>query len=157
MTIRLALAVMAMAGGCVSTSMNNAPEQTLDALHAAAARADGKAYFALFEPHAVFLGTDATERWTLEQFRAYAEPHFAKGQGWTYTPSDRNVRLSNDGRTAWFDERVTNAKYGECRGTGVLVRGSDGGWRIAQYNLSKPVPNELMDRLVELEHGDRGK
>ncbi|MCC6320728.1 MAG: nuclear transport factor 2 family protein [Phycisphaerales bacterium] len=144
-------------GGCVSTSMNNAPQKTLDALHDAAARADGEAYFALFEPCAVFLGTDATERWTLEEFRAYAEPHFAKGQGWTYKPWDRSVRLSNDGRTAWFDERVTNAKYGECRGTGVLVRGSDGGWRIAQYNLTKPVPNELMDRLVELERGDRGK
>ena len=33
---------------------------TLDALHAAAAKADGAAYFQLFAPDAVFLGTDAT-------------------------------------------------------------------------------------------------
>ena len=37
---------------------------------------------------------------------------------------------------------------GECRGSGVLVRG-ERGWRIAQYVLSLPVPNELALDLVQ--------
>ena len=41
--------------------------QTLDQLHAAAAKADGKAYFDLFAPDAVFIGTDVSERWTMDQ------------------------------------------------------------------------------------------
>jgi hypothetical protein len=119
----------------------------LDALHAAASRADGGRYFALFAPGAVFLGTDATERWSIEQFRAYAEPYFARGQGWTYFATERHVVVSAGGDVAWFDERLRNDKYGEVRGSGVLVEGPDG-WRIAQYNLALPVPNELAPDLV---------
>lgn len=122
----------------------------LDALHESASKADGTRYFGLFTPDAVFLGTDATERWTLEQFKAYANPLFAKGKGWIYTARDRHIFLNGAaGNTAWFDERLDNAKLGECRGTGVLVK-SDHGWKIAQYNLTVPVPNELMAKVVEL-------
>jgi hypothetical protein len=119
----------------------------LDALHAAAAAADGERYFALFEPQAVFLGTDATERWSLAQFRAYATPFFARGQGWTYVPTERHVFLSAAGDVAWFDERLHNDKYGEVRGSGVLLAGP-AGWRIAQYNLALPIPNELAAEFV---------
>lgn len=123
-------------------------ERALDDLHLAAARADSAAYFTLFAPDAVFLGTDARERWTIQQFRAYAEPHFAAGRGWTYVPTERHVALSPDQATAWFDERLENAKYGECRGTGVLRR-LGGAWRIVQYNLSVPVPNELLGEVAQ--------
>lgn len=122
---------------------------TLDALHAAADRADGERYFALFTDDAIFLGTDATERWTVTEFRAYAAPHFAAGQGWTYEVVDRHMFLDPVGATAWFDERLANEKYGECRGTGVL-RLVGGRWRIAQYNLTIPVPNDLASELVEM-------
>src|SRR5262245_65773011 len=47
-------------------------DTVLDGLHDAAAKADEKRYFDHFAPGAVFLGTDARERWTLEEFRAYA-------------------------------------------------------------------------------------
>ena len=136
-------------GRSVPTMSEPSPAATLDALHDAATRAEGERYFALFMPEAVFLGTDSTERWTLTEFKAYAQPIFSRGQGWAYAPSDRHVMLSADGATAWFDERVTNAKYGECRGTGVLQRGGDGQWRVAQYNLTKPVPNDLMEEFVQ--------
>jgi hypothetical protein len=119
----------------------------LDALHSAAARADG-VYFSLFAPEAVFYGTDASERWTLEEFRAYAEPIFARGQGWTYVSTERHVFLDADGDTAWFDERLENKKYGEVRGSGVLVL-REGAWLVAQYNLAFPVPNTLATDLVE--------
>lgn len=37
---------------------------------------------------------------------------------------------------------------GLCRGSGVLVRiGS--AWKIAQYNLSIPIPNRLTKQLVK--------
>ena len=129
---------------------NHAVWTVLDHLHASAAKADFDGYFALYTPNAIFLGTDGTERWTLAQFKDYTRPRFAEGKGWTYTPRDRFIFFSEDGRTAWFDEMLDNAKYGECRGSGVLVYGIDGQWRIAQYNLSKPIPNDKMEAVVEL-------
>jgi len=120
---------------------------SLDGLHRAAAEADETAYFDLFAPDAVFLGTDPAERWTREEFRAWAHPHFASGHGWTYSVVERHLELAPDLATAWFDERLSNASYGECRGTGVLRR-LDGGWKVAQYNLTIPVPNALAGELV---------
>lgn len=120
----------------------------LDAFHRAAAEADGSAYFSSFAPGAVFLGTDPTERWTIPQFRAFCDPYFERGQGWLYTPTRRFVDVSLDGTTAWFDEDLFNEKYGMTRGTGVL-RLLGGQWRIAQYSLSIPVPNDMTGDLVE--------
>lgn len=119
----------------------------LDALHDAASKADEPRYFALFADDAIFYGTDDTERWTVDQFRAYAHPYFSKGQGWTYTVADRFIDFSDDLRTAWFDERLDNAKWGRCRGSGVLVkRGKE--WKIAQYNLTTPIPNDLLPEVA---------
>ncbi|MCI0631404.1 MAG: nuclear transport factor 2 family protein, partial [Phycisphaerales bacterium] len=96
----------------------------LDELHDAASKADGKRYFALFAPDAVFLGTDATERWPIGEFRRYAQARFDTGTGWTYmlVKDKRFISVSQDGSIAWFDELLQNAKYGVCRGTGVLRR-----------------------------------
>jgi hypothetical protein len=153
------LALVALLGGCRSTPSSrnnpNAPTATdsaaemrnvatvLNSLHDAASKADGPRYFALFAPEAIFLGTDATERWTIDQFKAYAQPLFAKGRGWTYTCTFRDIviRLPD---TATFDELLTNAKYGTCRGSGSLRR-TDAGWKITQYNLSVPIPNDLLE------------
>jgi pimeloyl-ACP methyl ester carboxylesterase/ketosteroid isomerase-like protein len=120
----------------------------LDDFHLAASRADFNGYFDHFAPDGVFYGTDATERWTVDMFRAYAGPKFAEGKGWTYIPSARHIFLSAAGDTAWFDEMVTNEKYFECRGTGVLV--SIGGtWKVSQYNLVIPVPNDKAPDVVK--------
>lgn len=148
----------ALLGGCASsagvanTPAANAARQSeiatlLDGFHAAAARADGPAYFAMFAPAGVFIGTDAGERWSVAEFRAYAQPFFSKGQGWTYTPQSRSVVLGPDGRTAWFDELLNSQSYGTSRGTGVLVR-TPGGWRIAQYALTFPIPNDLAKEMT---------
>ena len=55
---------------------------------------------------------------------------------------ERNIFFSDDGRTCWFDEILNNEKYGKFRGTGVLniVMGK---WKIVQYNLLLPIPNDL--------------
>jgi len=132
-----------------TTDPKGAVQETLAKFHEAASKADGKAYFALFAPEGVFIGTDASERWNVEQFRKYAEPHFSKGKGWTYTPGKRNIDFSPAGDVAWFDEILENKHYGVCRGSGVL-RKIDGVWKISQYHLTIPVPNPLADKVVEL-------
>ncbi|MCG6872719.1 MAG: nuclear transport factor 2 family protein [Gammaproteobacteria bacterium] len=121
--------------------------EVLDRFHAAAAAADGDTYFSLFAPGGIFLGTDASERWDVAAFRAYAQPHFARGKGWTYVVKERFVHVAADADSAWFHERLDNAKLGACRGTGTLVRLAQG-WRIAQYNLSVPIPNALVEGVA---------
>ena len=136
------------------TSRARAVALVLDDFHDAASRADEPRYFAHFAPEGVFLGTDGSERWDVPAFRAYAHPHFAQGKGWTYRATARNVQLAPDGNVAWFDEVLENASYGPCRGTGVLRR-IDGRWRIAQYNLTIPIPNDLAKAVVEMIRGRR--
>jgi len=127
----------------------------LDRLNAASTAADGPAYFGLFTPDARFIGTDATERWSLSEFRAYAEPYFARGRGWTYTPTARVITVAPvDCRCiAWFDEELSNASYGQTRGSGVL-RLTDDGWKIEQYVLSFAVPNDKADAVVAVIKGE---
>lgn len=121
----------------------------LDRMHDAAARADGDSYFALYAPNARFIGTDAGEHWSLDQFRAYSDPVFARGQGWTYVPSDRTVTVSGD--VAWFDEKLSHASYGALRGSGVLRRQDAGSpWLIEQYVLSFTVPNDTARSVVDV-------
>jgi ketosteroid isomerase-like protein len=129
--------------------------KVLDDFHDAAAQADFDRYFGHFAEDAVFLGTDATERWTVEEFEAYARPYFKPGGGWTYKPHDRHLTVQKDGNTAIFDELLDNDGLGVARGSGVLVI-EDDEWKIAQYSLSIPIPNELADRVVGiLESGGR--
>ncbi len=68
----------------------------LDNLHEAASEADGERYFNLYAENAIFLGTDLTERWTIEAFKAYAQARFDQGTGWTYTPQSRHLYFSPD-------------------------------------------------------------
>jgi hypothetical protein len=112
----------------------------LDDFHLAAAQADEARYFGHFAEGAVFLGTDATERWTKAQFQAYAHPYFAKGKAWSFHATRRAITVSPDRRTAWFDEDLATPNLGPCRGSGVLVL-VDGAWKIAQYNLALTIPN----------------
>lgn len=127
----------------------------LDRLNAASTAADSDAYFALFAPDARFVGTDATEHWTLPEFRAYAAPVFARGRGWSYPATERTITIAPiDCRCiAWFEEKLLNASYGETRGSGVL-RLTDDGWKIEQYVLSFAVPNDRADAVVEVIKGE---
>ena len=121
----------------------------LDDFHKAASDADYARYFGHFAKESIFIGTDITERWTLEEFKTYAKPAFDAGNGWTYVPQSRHVYLAEDGQTAWFDEILLSERFGETRGTGVLVM-EGGAWKVAQYHLTLPVPNELIFDLVDM-------
>lgn len=116
-------------------------DAVLDDWHDAAARSDEERYFAHMTDDSIFLGTDATERWTKDAFRAYAHPHFAAGHGWVMRSTRRDVSVDESGRLAWFDEDLDAVNLGPARGSGVLRREA-GEWRIVQYNLALTVPNE---------------
>ena len=124
-------------------------EQTLDSLHQFAAEADADRYFNLFTKDAVFIGTDVNEYWSIDEFKSYAMPHFNKGNGWVYKSIQRDINFSDSGDVAWFHEVLDSESYGTSRGTGVLVRTEEGQWRIAQYHLTFPLPNDLAAELTE--------
>jgi hypothetical protein len=120
----------------------------LDDWHQAASVADEPRYFGYFAPNGVFMGTDATERWTVAAFHAWAKPYFDRKAAWSFHAHDRHIDFSADGATAWFDELLDTPNLGPCRGSGVLVRiGQE--WKIAQYNLSIPIPNSLAPSVVK--------
>jgi hypothetical protein len=119
----------------------------LDGFHDAAARADEEQYFAHFAPDAVFLGTDASERWDVAAFRAYAHPHFAGGKAWSFRGVRRTIAVR--GEIAWFEEDLETQNLGPARGSGVLVR-SGPRWLIEQYVLSIPIPNQRFREVREL-------
>ena len=145
MIVLLLLSLVVAAG---SSSPEGQISTVLDDWHAAAAAADEGRYFGQFETGAVFLGTDGTERWTVDEFRRYAHPYFAKGKAWSFRAVQRHIAFSPDGGVAWFDEDLQTPNLGPARGSGVLVKTPEG-WQITQYNLSVPIPNALMKEVKE--------
>jgi len=119
-------------------------DKVLTGFHDAASKADWDTYFGLMSDDAIFLGTDASERWTKPVFKEYA----VKTDGWTYHLTERHITLTPDGNSAWFDELLVNDKYGTSRGTGILIR-TEVGWKISQYNLVFPIPNDLAAGITQ--------
>ena len=137
-----------LAASAMAQPRTQAVAAVLDDWHQAASVADEARYFGHFAPNGVFMGTDASERWTVGEFREWAKPHFQKKAAWSFRPRDRHIEVSDDGQTAWFDEMLDTPNMGVCRGSGVLVR-SGGAWKIAQYNLSIAIPNALAGEIVK--------
>jgi len=127
----------------------------LDSWHRAAGIADFDAYFNLMTSDAVFIGTDASENWQVEEFKAYAKPHFDKGKAWNFKAVERQIYVNDEGDYAWFDE-LLDTQMKLCRGSGVL-RKESGDWKIAHYVLSLVIPNENVSEviLIKQEKDDR--
>lgn len=151
-SMRSSLAALAIAAIAATAQAQDSDEaavgKALDELHASASRADA-GYFDLFTPDAVFIGTDAEERWSIADFKKTYGAYFAQGKGFTYVPRVRHVTITTEPCrcVAWFDELLDAQKYGTSRSTGVLVK-RDGGWKIAQYALTFPIPNDLGDEII---------
>ncbi|SEM26215.1 nuclear transport factor 2 family protein [Chryseobacterium taichungense] len=120
----------------------------LDGFNVAAAKADFTTYFNYFADESTFIGTDATEVWDKKAFMIWAKPHFDKKRTWDFTSLKRNIYLSNDGKLAWFDE-LLDTQMKICRGSGVVEK-INGQWKVKQYVLSVTVPNEVVDKVVEI-------
>lgn len=134
-------------------AQNNAVEKELvssvvDSWHQAAAETNFDLYFGLMTDDAIFIGTDATENWNKTAFKIYAKPHFDKGQAWNFTPLQRNIYLSADKKTAWFDE-LLDTQMKICRGSGIVIK-VENEWKIAHYVLSISIPNEVSNQVIKL-------
>ena len=123
-------------------------DSQLNAWHKAAADADFDAYFNLMTDDAIFIGTDATENWNVEEFKAFAKPYFDRGKAWSFTAIERNIFVDPSQKTAWFDE-LLSTQMGICRGSGVLVKNA-GSWKIRHYVLSIAIPNDDVDQVTAL-------
>ena len=138
---------------CSQTLENETPsaeavQTVLDDWHDAAEDADFDRYFDHFATDsAIFMGTDATERWTIAEFRPWSKPYFDRGDAWNFEPVERHVYFSDNGKISWFDEVLDTPNLGPSRGTGILIKGEDE-WKIAHYNLSIPIPNTIVDSVV---------
>ncbi len=120
----------------------------IDGWHRAAATADEAAFFGAMTPNAIYLGTDATERWLRDELRAWAAKAFDRDVAWAFTPFDRHAYFSHDEQYAWWEENL-RTWMGICRGSGVAEKTSEG-WKIAHYHLSVTVPNEKIKGFIEL-------
>jgi len=139
--------------GSFRTAETKAPDPAalnavLDGWHAAAAKADLTAYFACVTDDFVFLGTDPKERWNKEEFKSFCKPYFDKGNAWNFKSSERYWTFSDDGKTAWFDEKL-DTWMKDCRGSGVMVKKGKQ-WKLAYYNLTVLIENEKIQPFIKL-------
>ena len=123
-------------------------QAVLNDWHKAASEADFDAYFNKMTKNGVFLGTDPTENWKNQEFRAYSKPYFDNGKAWSFTAVERNIYLSKTKDFAWFDE-LLDTQMKLCRGSGVLQK-VNGTWKIAHYVLSITVPNKNVAELISI-------
>jgi ketosteroid isomerase-like protein len=122
--------------------------ELIDLWHKAAEIADKDSYFNFMDDEGIFLGTDATERWTKKEFMEWSSRYFEKAPAWILTPIRREIILAKEKIFAWFDEDL-NTSMGPCRGSGVLVKKGNG-WKLVHYNLALTIPNEAIKEIKSI-------
>jgi hypothetical protein len=105
------------------------------------------AYFDKMASNGVYIGTDKTELWSRDEFKAWAKKHFERKSAWAFKASKRNVYLSDDKKFIWFDE-LLDTQMGVCQASGV-IRKTAKGFEIEHYQLSIAVPNQVADRVTK--------
>ena len=134
----------------IGTSAHVTVDELLNSFHNAASNANLIEYFSCFHVEGAFLGTDPHESWSAVEFMAYAEPHFSRGQGWTYTliPGKRKIKYfpnQNQPTFCTFDELLNSESFvAVSRGSGSAIYDPiKGTWLITAYHLNFPIPNPL--------------
>ncbi|MBC35516.1 MAG: hypothetical protein CL663_05685 [Bacteroidetes bacterium] len=120
----------------------------IETWHQAATDADFDTYFACMTESSYFIGTDASEKWNTNEFKAFCKPIFDRGSAWEFKTIKRQIFISEQGDVAWFDEQL-DTWMGVCMSSGVVVR-TDEGWKIEHYQLSIAVPNDVVDDFISL-------
>lgn len=120
----------------------------VDAWHHAAAIADEDNYFGAMTQDAVFLGTDASERWVRDTMQIKMQAAFDKKSAWDFKSKNRSIMVAPNGQIAWWDE-LLDTWMGPCRGSGVLVL-TPKGWKIKHFNLAMLVPNDKVKDYLKL-------
>lgn len=106
------------------------------------------AYFDKIAKEGIYIGTDATELWTKDEFYLWGKKYFDQGKAWSFTTIERNVYFSDDKHYAWFDE-LLNTAMGLCRASGVLKKKGNS-WEIEHYHLSITIPNEDLQDVKKI-------
>lgn len=120
----------------------------MDNWHESAAITNFENYFNAMADESIFIGTDAGENWTKEEFQSFSKPYFDKGKAWRFKALERNIYFNESGNTAWFDE-LLDTWMGTCRGSGVLEKTGES-WEIKHYVLSVCIPNDDMDEVIDV-------
>lgn len=120
----------------------------MDNWHKAAATADEVVFFGSMTKDCIYIGTDASERWLRDELKEWSAEFFKRDKAWDFTPIERQVFFSDNGKIAWFNETL-NTWMGVCRSSGVLQLTNDG-WKIKQYHLSMTVPNDAVKEYLEM-------
>ncbi len=123
--------------------------QFIEEWHKNATEAD-LAYFDKIASDGIYIGTDASELWTKDEFVNWSKKYFDRGKAWSFTTIERNI-YNSKGVYVWFDE-LLNTGMGICRASG-LVRIKGDSWEIAHYHLSIAVPNKNVDELKKIIEG----
>jgi len=107
------------------------------------------AFFDKIASDGVYIGTDKTELWHRDEFKAWAKKYFERKSAWSFKATRRNVYVSPDKSLIWFDELLDTPNMGTCMASGV-IRKTAIGFEIVHYQLSIAVPNEVADKVTKL-------
>ena len=130
--------------------MQNHLNTQLDDWHEAAYEANAGAFFSQIADDGIYIGTDASEVWSKEEFQSFAMPYFEKGKAWSFKKISRNIYFSDNRRLVWFDE-LLDTWMGTCRGSGVLEWNDQlQQFKIRHYVLSLTVPNEIINDVIQI-------
>ena len=116
------------------------------------------AYFDKIAKDGVYIGTDRSELWTRDEFKAWSKKYFDAKSAWTFKATRRNVYASADKSLIWFDELLDTKNMGHAMASGV-IRKTANGFEIVHYQLSLAVPNEVIDQVTGIiaEHEEKAK
>lgn len=107
------------------------------------------AYFDKMAPDGVYIGTDRSELWRRDEFKAWAKRFFERKSAWSFKATRRNVYATPDQSVIWFDELLDTPNMGHCMASGV-IRKTARGFEIVHYQLSMAVPNEVGGQVTKL-------
>ncbi|UGQ46793.1 nuclear transport factor 2 family protein [Massilia endophytica] len=154
----IALALCAAAAGTFAQDSDAAFRQQVNAFvdrwHDDAANTRPE-YFDKIAPQGIYIGTDKTEVWTRDEFKAWAKRFWDRKKAWSFTAQKRNVYFSPDKKYVWFDEQL-NTQMGTCQASGVLLN-TGNGFLIEHYQLSLAVPNSALGSVTKLIAADEAK
>jgi hypothetical protein len=119
--------------------------------HSAASKADGDTFFGSMTADAIYIGTEAGERWLRDELKEWSKQYFERESAWNFKPSNREIYFSDNEDYAWFEERL-DTQMGVCHGSGVLEMTNEG-WKFKHYHLSVTVPNDKIDAFIKLVEG----
>ena len=143
--------------GCTHSNKNQSESHQIETIHQlisnwhqSAANANLDEYMNLMDSGFIYVGTDATEKWSKKGFATFCKPYFDKKKTWDFKSLDRSVNL--DQNTAWFYE-ILETHMGTCRGSGIL-KFHNQQWKLKQYVLSLAIPNEDMNEVKQVIHSN---